>query len=141
MAHLHPVPAVGAIIMHDEKILLICRKNPPGAGLWSIPGGSVELGETLQEATAREVREETGLQVAVGEMAELSELIEKQDDSVNFHYIIIDYFARVVSGTLTPGSDVSAARWFDRSELATLSITPTLRPLLRRLGLYQDDAL
>ncbi len=101
----HPIPAVGAVIIEEGSLLLIRRGNEPGAGQWSIPGGRVELGEHLAEALQREVREETGLRIAVGAIADVSDLIVAEENAIAFHYVLIDYFAQVLDGDPRAGSE------------------------------------
>jgi 8-oxo-dGTP diphosphatase len=117
------VPCVGALI-HDAagRLLLVRRSRPPSAGLWSVPGGRVEPGETGPEAVVREVREETGLRVRVGELVGSVER-PGPDNSV---YVIDDYAARVVDGELIPGDDAVDARWVTLTELTELPLTPGL---------------
>ena len=123
-----PTVAVGAFIFDaDARVLLIERGTPPGVGLWTVPGGRVELGESLAAAVAREVREETGLR---RRGRALVEVIERIDD--RFHYVILDYVARVVGGTLAAAGDVRAARFVSASELARLPLTGGLLPVLDR---------
>lgn len=119
-----PVVAVAAIVFDDQgRVLLIERARPPGVGLWSVPGGKLEPGETLRAAVAREVLEETGLEVEVGELVEV---IERMGDG--WHYVILDYLARVTGGALRAGDDVSDARWV--SDLATLPLTDGLEAVV-----------
>lgn len=123
-----PTVAVGAIVFDDAgRVLLIERGHPPAVGQWTVPGGKVEPAETLAQAVAREVREETGLVVEVGPLACV---VERIDD--DFHYVILDYLARAIGGQLAAASDVRAARFVDASELATLPLTDGLVPVLER---------
>jgi ADP-ribose pyrophosphatase YjhB (NUDIX family) len=122
-----PVCAVGAFIFDGPRLLVIQRGTPPGAGLWSIPGGKLEPNETLAQAVAREVREETGLVVEVGPLACVVERIG--DD---YHFVILDYLARQIGGTLAAASDVRAARWVTDDELASLPHTEGLIDVLAR---------
>ena len=125
-----PVVAVAAIVFDAaERVLLIERGRPPGVGLWSVPGGKLEHAETLAQAVAREVREETGLVVEVGGLACVVERI-----SDDFHYVILDYLARVIGGppAPVPGDDVRDARWVAPDELAALPLTEGLIPVLER---------
>ena len=95
-----PICAVGAFVFDPEgRVLVVQRATPPGEGLWSVPGGKLEPSETLAQAVAREVREETGLVVEVGPLACV---VERMGD--DFHYVILDYLARVIGGKLAPGS-------------------------------------
>ncbi len=122
-----PTVAVGAFVRDDAgRVLVVQRAAPPGAGLWSVPGGKHEPGETLAQAVAREVREETGLVVEVGALACVVERIG--DDA---HYVILDYRARVIGGELRASSDASAAKFVTLDELAAL---PHTEGLLDALG-------
>jgi ADP-ribose pyrophosphatase YjhB (NUDIX family) len=123
-----PQVAVGAFIFDDRgRVLLIERGQPPSQGAWTVPGGKLEPGETLAQAVAREVREETGLVAEIGPLVCVVERI-----SEGYHYVILDYLARVVAGSLDPGSDVRAARFADDDELAKLPLTDGLMPIVAR---------
>lgn len=122
-----PVCAVGAFIFDRERVLVIQRGTPPGEGLWSLPGGKLEPNETLAQAVAREVREETGLIVEVGPLACVVERIG--DD---YHFVILDYLARAIGGALAAASDVRDARWVTDDELAALPHTEGLLDVLAR---------
>ncbi len=123
-----PTVAVGAFVFDaDGRVLLVERGKPPGVGLWTVPGGRLEPGETLAQAVAREVQEETGLVVEVGG---LSCVVERMGD--DYHFVILDYLARVIGGTLMAASDARAAKFVDRDELATLPLTDGLMPLVER---------
>ncbi len=111
-----PLVGVGAIIVHEGRVLLVLRGTEPARGRWSIPGGLIEVGEALAEAVIREVREETGLQVEPLELVELLDRIHRDGDRVRYHYVIADYLCRVVGGTLHAASDADAARWVERAE-------------------------
>jgi ADP-ribose pyrophosphatase YjhB (NUDIX family) len=130
-----PVPAVGAFILRGSEILLIRRGKEPSLGKWSIPGGSIEWGETVEEATRREVLEETGLVVEVGELAGVIDVIERIGDEIAFDYVIIDHFAKVVSGTLNAATDVTEARWVPLTELRNMDVTGTVVRRLAELGI------
>jgi 8-oxo-dGTP diphosphatase len=123
-----PVIAVGAIVFDERgRVLLVERARPPSVGQWSVPGGKLEGAETLAQAVSREVREETGLTVEVGALACVVERIG--DD---YHYVILDYVARVIGGTLAAASDVRAARFADADDLAALPLTDGLADVLAR---------
>ncbi|MCL7384842.1 MAG: NUDIX hydrolase [Thaumarchaeota archaeon] len=129
-----PVVAVGALILQDHNILLVKRVNEPGKGKWSIPGGTVELGESLKDAVVREVYEETGLVVEVLELLDIIEVIRKDDaGNIAFHYVILDYLARPVGGNLRAASDASDVLWASVDEAMNMEITESLRAMLRKL--------
>ncbi|MEV5411655.1 NUDIX domain-containing protein [Thermopolyspora sp. NPDC052614] len=117
------IKCVGAIVFDDAgRLLLIRRAHPPGEGLWSLPGGRVEPGESDAEAVVREVREETGLTVAVGPLAGTVDR-PAPGDAV---YEINDYLASVTAGRLAADDDASDARWCTPGDLARLPLTPGL---------------
>jgi ADP-ribose pyrophosphatase YjhB (NUDIX family) len=103
-------------VVHEGRVLLVQRGHEPAKGQWSIPGGLIDVGESLHEAVAREVLEETGLVVEPVELIELLDRIHREGDRVRYHYVIADYLCRVVGGTLVAASDADAVRWVERSE-------------------------
>jgi len=111
-----PLVGVGAVIVHEGRVLLVQRGTEPALGRWSIPGGLIEVGEALVEAVVREVREETGLEVEPLELIELLDRIHRDGDRVRYHYVIADYLCRVVGGTLNAASDAAAVRWVEHTE-------------------------
>jgi len=121
-----PKAAVSAIIIEDDRLLLIRRAKDPNKGLWSFPGGGIELGETAAEACAREVFEETGLVVDVGSVAGVRDVIGRDGGGVSYHYVIVNFRAKVVSGELIAGSDAQEARWVSLGDLADQELTPGL---------------
>lgn len=126
-----PLVGVGVILVKDRQILLVKRGHEPNKGMWSIPGGLIKLGETAEEAAIREVREETGLEVSIGAVAGIFNVIIKDSDSkIKYHYVIIDYIGEVVSGMLRPGTDVTDARWFWLDEIGDVETSPTVRKAL-----------
>ncbi|MCL5102506.1 MAG: NUDIX hydrolase [Armatimonadetes bacterium] len=126
-----PRPAVSAVIVRDCSILLVKRGFEPNEGAWSFPGGRIEPGETAREAIEREVMEETSLRIEVGDVAGVYDVISRDGDLLLFHYVIINFRARVISGELKPASDAADARWFKFDELASLPTTPNLLDRLR----------
>ena len=128
-----PVIAVAAAVVKGEHILLVRRASEPGRGRWSLPGGAVKLGERLGEAVVREVLEETGLLIEVIRPIDIVEtIIRDEDGRIRFHYVIVDYLARPLSGELRASSDALEARWVRLDEALTLDITNTLRRFLMR---------
>jgi 8-oxo-dGTP diphosphatase len=111
-----PLAGVGAVVVHCGRVLLVRRATEPARGQWSIPGGLVELGESLKEAVVREVREETGLIVEPVELIELLDRIYRDDGRVRYHYVIADYLCRVTGGELRAGSDAAETRWAEHAE-------------------------
>ncbi len=127
-----PIVGVGAVILRGSSVLLIRRGSPPMRGQWTLPGGVVELGETLGEAVRREIKEETNLQIRVGPLLELFERIERNGRRVAYHYVIADYLGFRTGGSLRPASDVSEARFVDRSELKNYHLTPVAKRVISR---------
>jgi ADP-ribose pyrophosphatase YjhB (NUDIX family) len=119
-----PVVGVGAVIVDGERVLLVKRGHPPLQGEWSLPGGVVELGETLEAAVMREVQEETGLDVDVGPLLDVVQRLESgADGRVEYHYVVIDYLCRVKSGNAAHGSDADDLCWADASDLLPYRLT------------------
>ncbi|MFC1814139.1 NUDIX hydrolase [Thermodesulfobacteriota bacterium] len=126
-----PQVAVGAIVFNDSRVLLVQRGKAPALGLWSIPGGSVELGETLQRATEREIREETGLTIKAREPVFTFDVIDRDESGrVRFHYVIVDLMADYISGELRAGDDALDARWVSSGETKSLNMSEKARHLL-----------
>lgn len=111
-----PLVGIGAIIVAENRVLLVQRAHEPSMGKWSLPGGLLEVGESLPAGVAREVLEETGLEVEPVELIELLDRIYRDGERVRYHYVIADYLCRVKGGALQAGSDAAAARWVGRGE-------------------------
>jgi len=111
-----PLMGVGAVIVQNERALLVQRGTEPMRGHWSLPGGLLELGEGLQAGVVREVKEETGLIVEPVELIELLDRIHREGERVRYHYVIADYLCRVEGGDLLAASDAAAVRWVERAE-------------------------
>ncbi len=132
----HPLLGVGALIFGEEGVLLVERGRPPLVGYWSLPGGLVETGERLEDALAREVAEETGLQVQVGRIATIFERImpgpsgAEEPGKCEYHYVLVDFYCQVLGGELRAGDDSKAARWFLLPELASLKLTEGTREVI-----------
>jgi 8-oxo-dGTP diphosphatase len=111
-----PLVGVGAVIVDRGRVLLVRRGQEPLKGQWSLPGGMLEVGESLTAGVVREVREETGLTVETVELVELLDRIHRDGERVRYHYVIADYLCRVADGELKAASDADAVRWVERSE-------------------------
>lgn len=127
-----PVVAVAAVIVKDGKMLLVKRANEPARGKWSLPGGVVELGESLRDALIREVREECGIDIEVDSLFDVVEVINKEGGRVRFHYVILDYLAHPIGGELRAMGDAEDVKWIPISEVEKYNITNSLRRLLKR---------
>jgi len=111
-----PIVAVGAVIVDAGRVLLVRRGTAPLKGHWTLPGGVLELGETLHDGVVREMREETGLTVEPVELVELLDRIYREEERVRFHYVIADYLCRVTGGEAKAASDADQVRWVTREE-------------------------
>ncbi|CAL4867872.1 putative 8-oxo-dGTP diphosphatase 1 [Asticcacaulis sp. MM231] len=128
---LYPVPAVGVVCWRGEEVLLIKRGWAPRLGDWSIPGGKVNLGESLHAAALRELYEETGVVAEIGPLLAVYEIIEAQ-----FHYVLIDYAANWKSGEAHAGDDAAEARFMSLDEAMSLINKDDMRDVLMRSSLY-----
>lgn len=129
----HPIVGVGAVVLRGREVLLIKRGKEPLRGRWLMPGGTVELGETLQEAVVREVREETGLDVVPREVVLVVEHIDRDGNDVRYHYVIVDYACDVVAGELRAGSDADDAVFAAAENLAAYDVPEEALALIRRV--------
>jgi 8-oxo-dGTP diphosphatase len=132
-----PLVGVGGVVIEDGRALLIRRGSEPLLGEWSIPGGSLELGETLEEGVARELLEETGLEVRVLELIEVFDRIYVETTAgtdakrgPRFHYVIVDYLCERIRGDARAGSDVTDVTWAREDELEAYSLTETATRIL-----------
>jgi len=119
-----PIVGVGAVVIDGTKVLLVRRGQEPLKGEWSLPGGALELGETLQQGVVREVLEETGLMVAPGGVIEILDRIildritqDEASGRVRYHYVLIDFVCHVTGGALGPATDAEEVRWVERDQL------------------------
>ena len=137
-----PVVAVGAVILDGDRVLLAKRAHEPLKGEWSLPGGVVEIGETLEAALAREVLEETGLKVEVGPVVEVFDRIHAASDGrVEFHFVIVDYLCRLVGPQrLAHGSDADEVRWVSAADLGSYRTTEKATAVIRKARLLADGS-
>jgi len=128
-----PIVGVGAVIVNDGKVVLVKRKYEPLKGHWSLPGGMVEIGETLETALAREMLEETGLRVEVGPVIEVFDRIMRDEERrVRYHFVLIDYLCWPAGGSLEARSDVTLAIWADPATLGQYALTDKATSVIQR---------
>jgi 8-oxo-dGTP diphosphatase len=128
-----PIVGVGAVVIHLNRVLLVKRGNPPLLGEWSLPGGVVELGETLRAAAEREALEETGLIVKAGEVLEvLDRIIPGKDGAPQYHYVLIDFLCTVEGGELRAGGDAADTAWASESELGKYKLEKAAVEVIRK---------
>ena len=136
-----PFVGVGAVIVADGKVLIVKRKYDPLAGQWSLPGGGVELGETLEDSIVREMLEETGLDIEVGPVIEVFDRITRDDDGqVRYHFVLVDYLCWPVGGELQASSDVADARFVDPADLPQYHLTNKANEVIARALELDRDA-
>jgi 8-oxo-dGTP diphosphatase len=127
-----PVVGVGAVIVQDGKALIVKRAHEPRKGEWSLPGGRVELGETLIDAVRREILEETGLRVDVGPIVEVFDRIHHLEDRVRYHFVIVDYLCTPCGGSLSASDDADDVAWVSESELASYGVNEHASRVIRK---------
>jgi len=132
-----PIVGVGAVVIDGTKVLLVRRGNEPLKGEWSLPGGALEVGETLQQGVVREVLEETGLTVTPAGVVEILDRIVRDEESerIRYHYVLIDFVCRVIGGSPLVGSDADEVQWVDRGVLDEYRVAPvTVRVIEKAFG-------
>ncbi len=136
-----PVIGVGGIIFHDRSVLLVKRAQEPGLGQWSLPGGAVELGETLVDALRREILEEVSIEVEIGGLVRvLDKILYDREEKVQFHYVIADYWGWLVSGKARAYSDISDARFVEIDRIREMNIHEEVETtILMGLGMREKD--
>lgn len=136
-----PIVGVGAVVVEGDRALVVRRANEPLKGEWSVPGGMLELGEKLKEGVVREVQEETGLNVEPIEVLDVFDSIFTDPDGrTRYHYVLVDYLCRVVSGSAVAATDVSEVRWVDEGELDGLKMREATAGVIRK-GLTRSKYL
>lgn len=132
-----PMVGVGVLIEKDGRYLLIKRAADPDKGMWSVPGGLVEVGERVRDAAVREALEETGLRVELVERLGVVDKIMRDDEGrVRYHFIIVQFLARIVEGEVKAMDDALEAQWAEPSEFRSYELTASLREFLKEIGLY-----
>jgi 8-oxo-dGTP diphosphatase len=128
-----PRIGVGAIIIENDRVVLVRRAHPPLQGEWSIPGGVLEVGELVREAAVREAGEETGLTVEPGELLGVYDrVLRDAEKRVQYHYVLIDFLCRRVAGDIAAASDAAEVRWFRQGELAALKLAEDTMDVVRK---------
>lgn len=138
-----PIVGVGGIIFENESVLLVKRGREPALGRWSIPGGVVDLGETLEAAVIREIREETQIEARpVALVKVLDRIFRDEANRVTYHYVLIDFLCRRTGGESRPGSDALEARFIPLAKLETLNVIPATRDVVRQAaGLLKNPEI
>jgi mutator protein MutT len=128
-----PVVGVAGVVLAGERVLLVRRANPPSQGLWSLPGGAVEVGEGLAAALVREVREETGITARVGPLVEVVERIQAdRSGGVEYHYVLLDYLCSAEPAEPLAADDAADARWVELARLDEAGLTPDTARVVRK---------
>lgn len=129
-----PQLGVGAVVVHQDKVLLVKRGREPAKGQWALPGGKVAPGESLAAATEREILEETGVCIEVGDLAWHFEFVERdRSGAVKFHYVVLDFFARYIGGEPLAGDDAAAVCWAGFEELESMALNSSTARALSEL--------
>jgi ADP-ribose pyrophosphatase YjhB (NUDIX family) len=128
-----PLVGVGAIIIQNDRVVLVKRAHPPIQGQWSIPGGVLEVGELVREAAIREAREETGLIVEPADLLGVYDrILRNEEQRVQYHYVLVDFLCRPVGGELQAASDATEVRWFTREELPALKLAEDTQDVIEK---------
>lgn len=130
-----PIVGVGAIVIKDGRVLLVQRAAPPSQGLWAIPGGSLEAGETLQAGAEREILEETGIAIKAGDPVYAFDFLQYDDKNcLRYHFVIVDVEGEYLHGEVMAADDALAARWVSPGELPDLPVSANTLKILRARG-------
>ena len=129
----HPVVGVGAVVVRDGRALIVKRAHEPRKGEWSLPGGLLELGESLQDAARREIKEETNLDVTVGPVIETFDRVHRDDAGrIRYHFVIVDFLCWSASGEATAGSDAEGVAWVTASEIDGYQVNAHAKAVIER---------
>lgn len=136
-----PFIGVGVVIVKDGRVVLIRRGHAPAQGEWSIPGGAMELGETVRAAAVREAREETALEIEPGELLGVFDrVLRDESNRTRYHFVLIDFLAKPIGGELRAGEDAAEARWCNQEEIESLQMAEdTLAVIRKALKLAGED--
>ena len=136
-----PVAAVGGVVIEDGAVLLVRRAFPPRQGEWSLPGGRLELGESLTDGVRREVREETGLDVEPGVVVDVFDRVHRDESGrIRYHFVIVDFLCRPCGGTLAAGDDAADVRWVPWADVAALGVNAYAVDVIARAFRLHDEA-
>jgi 8-oxo-dGTP diphosphatase len=128
-----PMVGVGGVVIANDRALLIRRGSAPLKGEWSIPGGMLEIGETLVQGVQRELLEETAIEVKILDLIEVFERISPDKDGrPQYHFVILDYLCEVIRGEARAGSDVTDVAWAEESDLTKYSLTPIATRVIQK---------
>lgn len=129
------------MIVRDSSVLLVRRTQEPGKGLWSVPGGLVELGETVEDAARREAKEETGIEVRIEKLLDVIDSVVYDDQrKIRFHYVLIIFLAHPLTTAAEPHADVSEVRWVHFSDLSSYPMTKSAKKLLLKIGAIGEQS-
>lgn len=135
-----PVAAVGGVVLDGDRVLLVKRAWPPRQGEWSLPGGQLELGESLTDGCRREVREETGIDVTVGPLVEVFDRVHRDEvGGIRYHFVIVDFLCAPAGGVLQAGDDAAEARWVAHGEVAALGVNAFAADVIARAFRLRDE--
>jgi 8-oxo-dGTP diphosphatase len=134
-----PIVGIGAVVVHEGRVLLVRRGAAPSRGLWAVPGGSLELGETLQQGAEREILEETGVTIRARDPIYAFDFFERDGDGrIRFHFVIVDLAADYIRGNAKGADDALEARWLAPEDLAGLPVSKNTLKLLRAVGFIKN---
>ncbi|MBY0496826.1 MAG: NUDIX hydrolase [Cyanobacteria bacterium] len=129
----HPVVGVGAVVVRDGKALIVKRAHEPRKGEWSLPGGLLELGESLQDAVRREIKEETSLEIEVGPVIETFDRVHRDDaGKIRYHFVIVDFVCWSHRGEAVPGSDADGVAWVAAGEIDGYRVNAQAKAVILR---------
>lgn len=134
-----PICGVGVVVRRGGDVLLVRRGNPPRRGEWSLPGGAVELGETLRQAAQREIREECGIEIELGPVLDVFEIMQRDEhDRLQYHYVVVDFAGDQAGGSLRAGSDALEVRWVDPREIESYGLPESTRQVIDKATALAD---